>query len=83
MISGLRVGWLQRDRALGDHRPVDRHPAPGPCAKPAAVEGLCGPAFTLPLPGEWLLFDVPLPIDCWPLQLPPNRCTDGWYIQRG
>jgi hypothetical protein len=34
-------------------------PSPGPCQHPEAVEGLCADAFTLPLPGEWLLFDAP------------------------
>jgi hypothetical protein len=33
-------------------------PAPGPCQHPKALEGLCADAFTLPLPGEWLLFDA-------------------------
>lgn len=36
-------------------------PAPGPCRHPEGVEGLCADAFTLPLPGEWLLFDAPTP----------------------
>lgn len=34
------------------------HPDLAAC-KPKTAQGLCGAAFTLPLPGEWLLFDVP------------------------
>ncbi len=38
-------------------------PNPGPCRTPERVEGLCADAFTLPLPGEWLLFDAERPTD--------------------
>jgi hypothetical protein len=38
-----------------------REPVPGPCRHPERVEGLCADAFTLPLPGEWLLFETALP----------------------
>jgi hypothetical protein len=38
-----------------------RDPASGPCRDPERVEGLCADSFTLPLPGEWLLFDTAMP----------------------
>lgn len=39
------------------HKAVER-PERGAC-KLGSGQGLCGAAFTLPLPGEWLLFDAP------------------------
>ncbi|MEY2933616.1 MAG: hypothetical protein RL033_4365 [Pseudomonadota bacterium] len=35
-----------------------REARPGPCLHPQRVQGLCSRAYTVPLPGEWLLFDV-------------------------
>jgi hypothetical protein len=34
------------------------NPDPRYCAEPSDLEGLCNDAFTLPLPGEWLLVDT-------------------------
>jgi hypothetical protein len=35
-----------------------QNPDPRYCAEPSDLEGLCNDAFTLPLPGEWLLVDT-------------------------
>jgi hypothetical protein len=34
------------------------NPDPRYCAPPSDLEGLCSDAFTLPLPGEWLVVDT-------------------------
>lgn len=31
---------------------------PGPCQHPERVQGLCSRAYTVPLPGEWLVFEA-------------------------
>jgi hypothetical protein len=42
-------------RAVND---AVQNPDPRYCAEPSDLEGLCSDAFTLPLPGEWLLVDT-------------------------
>jgi hypothetical protein len=40
---------------------IDRavlQPRPGPCAPPYGMQGLCSRAYTVPLPGEWVVFDT-------------------------
>ena len=35
-----------------------RDPRPGPCRAPYPMQGLCSASYTVPLPGEWIVFDA-------------------------
>jgi hypothetical protein len=60
--NGVRlIPTLAGERAAELLRAVTeavRAPDPRYCAEPSDLEGLCNDAFTLPLPGEWLLVDT-------------------------
>jgi hypothetical protein len=60
--NGVRlIPTLAGARAEGFLRAVTEavlNPDPRYCAEPSDLEGLCNDAFTLPLPGEWLLVDT-------------------------